>query len=97
MREKFNQTILDTNGNAAAIDARGPATEPAPVTLDPALAKAQTDGAGGRSYYERFEGMRVRVAEATANSGGTNKFGELFLTLGAGAGPRVPHRRSRRT
>ena len=26
--------------------------------------------------------MRVRVAEATANSGGTNKFGELFLTLG---------------
>ena len=82
VREKFNQTILDTNGNAAAIDARGPATEPAPVTLDPALAKAQTDGAGGRSYYERFEGMRVRVAEATANSGGTNKFGELFLTLG---------------
>ena len=52
------------------------------MTLDPALAKAQTDGAGGRSYYERFEGMRVRVAEATANSGGTNKFGELFLTLG---------------
>ena len=82
VREKFNQTILDTNGNAAAIDARGPATEPAPVTLDPVLAKAQTDGAGGRSYYERFEGMRVRVAEATANSGGTNKFGELFLTLG---------------
>ena len=82
VREKFNQTILDTNGSAAAIDARGPASEPAPVTLDPALAKAQTDGAGGRSYYERFEGMRVRVAEATANSGGTNKFGELFLTLG---------------
>ncbi len=82
VREKFNQTILDTNGSAAAIDARGPAAEPAPVTLDPALAKAQTDGAGGRSYYERFEGMRVRVAEATANSGGTNKFGELFLTLG---------------
>ena len=82
VREKFNQTILDTNGSAAALDARGPATEPAPVTLDPALAKEQMDGAGGRSYYERFEGMRVRVAEATANSGGTNKFGELFLTLG---------------
>ena len=83
VREKFNQTILDTNGNPSAVQARGPAAMPAPVTLDPALAKAQTDGPGGaRSYYERFEGMRVRIAQATANSGGTNKFHELFLTLG---------------
>jgi uncharacterized protein len=82
VREKFNQTILDTNGSVTAVQARGPGVLPAPITLDPALAKAQTDGAGGRSYYERFEGSRVRVAEATANSGGTNKFHELFLTLG---------------
>ena len=82
VREKFNQTIIDTNGNPSAVQARGAGVLPAPVTLDPALAKAQADGAGGRSYYERFEGMRVRVAEATANSGGTNKFHELFLTLG---------------
>jgi len=83
VREKFNQTILDTNGNPSAVQARGAGVMPAPVTLDPALAKAQTDGLGGsRSYYERFEGMRVRIAAATANSGGTNKFHELFLTLG---------------
>jgi predicted extracellular nuclease len=83
VREKFNQTILDTNGNASAVQARGPGVLPEPVTLDPALAKAQTDGAGGRSYYERFEGSRVRIEQGTANSGGTNKFHELFMTLGA--------------
>jgi len=82
VREKFNQTIIDTNGSPTAVQARGAGVLPAPVTLDPAAAKAQTDGAGGRSYYERFEGMRVRIAEGTANSGGTNKFHELFLTLG---------------
>ena len=83
VREKFNQTILDTDGDPTAVQARGTGALPAAVTLDPAAAKAQTDGAGGRSYYERFEGMRVRIAEGTANSGGTNKFHELFMTLGA--------------
>ncbi|HTE59028.1 MAG TPA: lamin tail domain-containing protein, partial [Solirubrobacteraceae bacterium] len=82
VREKFNQTIIDTNGNPSAVQARGSGALPAPVTLDPAAAKSQTGTAAGRSYYERFEGSRVRIAEATANSGGTNKFHELFLTLG---------------
>jgi predicted extracellular nuclease len=82
VREKFDQTILDTDGAADAVQARGAGPVPEPVTLDPALAKAQASDPDGRAYYERFEGMRVRVAEATANSGGTNKFGELFLTLG---------------
>ena len=33
-------------------------------------------------YYESLEGMRVRLAVGTADSGGTNKFGELFLRPG---------------
>jgi predicted extracellular nuclease len=83
VREKFDQTILDTDGAAGSVEAIGTGTVPDPVTLDAAAAKAQTETAAGRSYYERFEGMRVRVAEGVANSGGTNKFNELFLTLGA--------------
>ena len=82
VREKFDQTILDTNGSAAAVVARGPDAVPAPVTLDPVPRRRRPTAPGGRAYYERFEGMRVRIAEGTANSGGTNKFGELFLTLG---------------
>ncbi len=82
VREKFDQTILDTNGSATAVVARGTDAVPAPVTLDPVQAKAQAGTEDGRAYYERLEGMRVRIAEGTANSGGTNKFGELFLTLG---------------
>ena len=38
---------------------------------------------GSRSYYETLEGMRVRFAVGTADSGGTNKFGELFLRPGS--------------
>jgi predicted extracellular nuclease len=61
----------------------GGAALPAPVVIDPALAAAQTVQAGGtRTYYESLEGMRVTLAVGTANSGGTNKFGELFLTPG---------------
>ena len=37
---------------------------------------------GRRAYYETLEGMLVALPLSTANSGGTNKFGELFLTPG---------------
>jgi predicted extracellular nuclease len=52
---------------------------PAPVDVDPAKARAQD---GSQPYYESLEGMRVRLAEGIANSGGTNKFNELYLQPG---------------
>lgn len=83
VREKFGFTQVDEAIGQEPTDL-GAGTLPAPVTLDPAAAAAQTVGSDGtRSYYERFEGMRVRLAQGTANSGGTNNFGELFLTPGA--------------
>ncbi|MCA1718973.1 MAG: endonuclease/exonuclease/phosphatase family protein, partial [Actinobacteria bacterium] len=54
---------------------------PEPVEIEPDRAEAQDPAE--RPYYETLEGMRVGLATGTANSGGTNKFGELFLTLGA--------------
>lgn len=82
VREKFGMTQIDETINQEPT-VLGDGTVPAPVTLDPVAAAAQTVAAdGSRSYYERFEGMRVRLAQGTANSGGTSKFGELFLTPG---------------
>lgn len=82
VREKFGFTQIDEAIGQEPTDL-GAGTLPAPVTLDPAAAAAQTVGPDGtRSYYEGVEGMRVRLAQGTANSGGTNKFGELFLTPG---------------
>jgi predicted extracellular nuclease len=63
-----------------ALGAAAPEQTPAPVTIDPAAAAAQD--ATDRPYYESLEGSLVRLATATANSGGTTKFGELFLTPG---------------
>ncbi|MBJ7332305.1 MAG: lamin tail domain-containing protein [Solirubrobacteraceae bacterium] len=74
-----------------------PAQTPAATTIDTATAQAQTVSptaddcgfpadtctSGRRSYYESLEGMKVTLPLAVANSGGTNKFGELFLTPGA--------------
>ncbi len=73
-------------------------TEPLPtvVTIDRTQAEAQsvvlpggscgfpTDSCTGgrRPYYESLEGMLVKYAEGTANSGGTDKFGETALTFG---------------
>src|SRR5262249_35002253 len=37
---------------------------------------------GTRDYYETLEGMRVTLPIGTANSGGTDKFGELYLEPG---------------
>ena len=82
VREKFGFTQIDEAiGQEPTV--LGDGVLPAPALLSPAAAATQTVGLDGtRSYYERFEGMRVRLSRAVANSGGTNKFGELFLTPG---------------
>lgn len=54
----------------------GSATVPAPVDIDVARADSQSFV---REYYETLEGMRVRLLDGIANSGGTNKFGEAFV------------------
>ncbi|WCB93570.1 hypothetical protein DSM104299_02283 [Baekduia alba] len=79
--ELYNLTTLDASGQAPLFTGTAKvANLPAPVTIDPASAAAQTVAANGtRPYYETLEGMRVALASGTANSGGTDKFGELFL------------------
>ncbi|GAA0973887.1 hypothetical protein GCM10009555_029350 [Acrocarpospora macrocephala] len=57
----------------------GTAAVPAPVVID--RARAESQGAD-KPYYESLENMLVKLPVGTANSGGTNKFGELFLTPG---------------
>ena len=82
--ELFNLTSIDASGRAPVFSgSASSANLPAPVTIDPAQATAQSTLANGtRSYYESLEGMRVRLAVGTANSWWTNKFGELFLRPG---------------
>jgi uncharacterized protein len=82
--ELFNLTAVDATGRTPEFSGpAGSATLPEPVTIDPAQAAAQaTQSNGTRPYYESLEGMRVRLAAGTANSGGTDKFGELFLQPG---------------
>jgi predicted extracellular nuclease len=82
--ELFNLTAIDATGRTLAFSGTADrANLPAPVTIDPAQAAAQTAAtSGNRPYYETLEGMRVRLAVGTADSGGTNKFGELFLRPG---------------
>jgi uncharacterized protein len=79
--ELFNLTAIDATGRTPAF---GPKTTlPAPVAIDPTQAAAQSTVSNGtRPYYETLEGMRVRLAVGTADSGGTDKFGELFLMPG---------------
>ena len=82
----FGQTRMETS--SFTIVSSGNALPPA-VTIDPSLAAAQTIGVETnptRSYYETFEGMRVVLASGVAQSGGTNKFGELFLVPGTATG-----------
>ena len=56
-------------------------TAPVPAAIVVDQARAQSQGAD-KPYYESLENMRVTLAVSTANSGGTNKFGELFVTPG---------------
>jgi predicted extracellular nuclease len=79
--ELFNLTAIDATNRTITFGPKAPL--PAPVTIDPAQAAAQsTATSGSRPYYETLEGMRVRLAVGTADSGGTDKFGELFLMPG---------------
>jgi predicted extracellular nuclease len=82
--EQFGETRVNlTQGTTPAV--RGTARVPGPVTVDPALARAQDPSA--RAYYESLEGMNVLVDAGTATSGGRTKFGETFLTLGVNQAP----------
>ncbi len=82
--ELFNLTALDATARTVTFGAK--AALPAPVTIDPAQAAAQTTATtGNRPYYETLEGMRVHLDVGTADSGGTDKFGELFLMPGTTA------------
>jgi predicted extracellular nuclease len=77
--EKFSHTIISETVNQEP-EKVGSAPVPSPVEVDVASAEGQDPAS--RPYYETLEGMRVRLAVGTANSGGTNKFGELFVTPG---------------
>ena len=78
VNEKFGlTTIAEAFGREPVVV--GFAGVPDPLSIDAAAADAQS---AARPYYESLEGMRVRLASGVANSGGTNKFGELFLTPG---------------
>ena len=77
--EKFGQTQINETIRQEPTET-GTAPVPAPVAIDEARAEGQD--AGTRPYYESLEGMRVGLDVGVANSGGTNKFGELFLTPG---------------
>jgi predicted extracellular nuclease len=79
VREKFGQTIL-SEAFGEEPEKVGTAPIPEPVVIDEARAEGQD--AATRPYYESLEGMRVELPVGTANSGGTNKFGELFMTPG---------------
>ena len=82
VNEKFGFTMInEAFGMEPAL--LGTAALPAPVDLVESQAESQAVAADGtRAYYESLEGMRVRLPVGVANSGGTTKFGELFLTPG---------------
>lgn len=79
VNEKFGLTMISETINQEP-EKVGTAPVPEPVVIDAARAEAQDPAS--RPYYETLEGMRSRLATGTANSGGTNKFGELFMTPG---------------
>jgi predicted extracellular nuclease len=77
--EKFGLTqINESFGREPTV--LGTGAVPEPVTISEGQAETQSEAT--KAYYESLESMRVRIATAVANSGGTNKFGELFLTPG---------------
>lgn len=82
--ELFGLTMVEAAGQTPVFSGKAKGSNlPAPVVIDPNAAAAQSVAANGsRSYYETLEGMRVELAVGTADSGGTSKFGELFLMPG---------------
>jgi predicted extracellular nuclease len=97
VRELFGFTILEEQIGQEPRRV-GTAPQPMPEEIDEEQAEGQDSSASdpdadeeaaGRDYYESLESMRVQFTSSTANSGGTNKFDELFLTPGSDptAGP----------
>jgi uncharacterized protein len=82
--ELFGLTMVEAAGQTPTFTGTAKKKNlPAPVVIDQNAAEAQSLAANGtRSYYETLEGMRVELPVGTADSGGTSKFGELFLTPG---------------
>lgn len=86
VKEKFGLTMI-SEAVGAEPEILGDSPLPAPVVIDQAAAEAQPVGTDGtRPYYETLENMRVTLGVGIANSGGTSKFGELFVTPGAAKG-----------
>jgi predicted extracellular nuclease len=74
------RTIDATGQSPTYAGTGGTANLPAPVIIDPTQAAAQTvSTSGDRPYYDELQGERVELQEGVANSGGTDKFGELYL------------------
>jgi uncharacterized protein len=82
--ELYDLTTLEATGQAPTFTGTAKKKNlPAPVVIDQNAAEAQSLASNGtRSYYESLEGMRVELPVGTADSGGTSKFGELFLRPG---------------
>jgi uncharacterized protein len=82
--ELYDLTTLEATGQTPTFTGKAKVKNlPAPVVIDQNAAEAQSLAANGtRSYYESLEGMRVELPVGTADSGGTSKFGELFLMPG---------------
>jgi predicted extracellular nuclease len=77
--EQFGLTMINEASGTEPVVVGSAAV---PVPVDISLSQAEAQDEASKLYYESLEGMRVRIATAIANSGGTNKFGELFLTPG---------------
>ena len=77
VKPKFGLQVISYGVNGVP-EKIGAAPEPEPVEIDQDRAKAE-----GPAYFRMLESMRVRLAQGTVNSGGTNKFGELFVTTGS--------------
>jgi uncharacterized protein len=82
--ELFGLTEIEATGQTPVFSGTAKKKNlPAPVVIDPNAAEAQTVASNGnRPYYESLEDMRVELAVGTADSGGTDKFGELYLMPG---------------
>jgi predicted extracellular nuclease len=82
--ELFDMTMIEATGQTPTFTGTAKKKNlPAPVVIDQNAAEAQSIEADGtRPYYESLEGMRVELPVGTADSGGTSKFGEVFLMPG---------------
>jgi predicted extracellular nuclease len=82
----FGQTRIEPSSYTVVSSGN---TLPPAIVLDVPTANSQSIGVETnptRSYYETFEGMRITLPTGVAQSGGTNKFGELFLVPGTTPG-----------